>query len=54
MVVTSKADEAPGRTVDVHQQNRNLVLQAHHAPTPSPFHLADRVHQEKNSDRCLE
>lgn len=54
MVVTSKADGTPRRTVDLQPQNRHSVRQTHHVP--SPFHLADRVPQgmKKNSDRRLE
>ncbi|CAG2237418.1 unnamed protein product [Mytilus edulis] len=40
MVVTSKADGTPRRTVDLQPQNRHSVRQTHHVP--SPFHLADR------------
>lgn len=43
MVVTSKADGTPRRTVDLQPQNRHSVRQTHHVP--SPFHLADRVPQ---------
>ena len=43
MVVTSKADGSPRRTVDLQPQNRYSVRQTHHVP--SPFHLADRVPQ---------
>ncbi|CAG2212522.1 unnamed protein product [Mytilus edulis] len=43
MVVTSKADDTPRRTVDLQPQNRHSVRQTHHVP--SPFHLADRVPQ---------
>ena len=41
MVVTSKADGTPRRTVDLQPQNRNSVRQTHYVA--SPFHLADRV-----------
>ena len=43
MVVTSKADGSPRRTVDLQPQNKHAVRQTHHVPTP--FHLADRVPQ---------
>lgn len=43
MVVTSKADGTPRRTVDLQPLNRCSVRQTHHVP--SPFHLADRVPQ---------
>ena len=43
MVVTSKSDGTPRRTVDLQPQNRQSVRQTHHVP--SPFHLADRVPQ---------
>ena len=44
MVVTSKSDGTPRRTVDLQPQNRHAVRQTHHVPTP--FHLADRVPQQ--------
>ena len=43
MVVTSKANGTPKRTVDLQPLYRHSVRQAHHVP--SPFHLADRVQQ---------
>ena len=43
MVVTSKSDGTPRRTVDLQPLNRCSVRQTHHVPTP--FHLADRVPQ---------
>ena len=43
MVVTSKSDGSPRRTVDLQPQNKHAVRQTHHVPTP--FHLADRVPQ---------
>jgi len=44
MVVTSKSDGSPRRTVDLQPQNCQSVRQTHHVP--SPFHLADRVPQK--------
>ena len=44
MVVTSKADGTPRRTVDLQPQNKHSVRQTHHVP--SPFHLADWVPQD--------
>ena len=43
MVVTSKADGTPRRTVDLQPQNRESVRQTHHVPTP--FKLAEAVPQ---------
>ncbi|CAC5380509.1 unnamed protein product [Mytilus coruscus] len=43
IVVTSKADGTPRRTVDLQPQNGHSVRQTHRVP--SPFHLADRVPQ---------
>ena len=43
MVVTSKADGTPRRTVDLQPLNKCSVRQTHHVP--SPFHLADQVPQ---------
>ena len=43
MVVTSKADSTPRRTVDLQPLNGHSVHQTHHVP--SPLHLADRVPQ---------
>lgn len=43
MVVTSKADGTPRRTVDLQPQNKESVRQTHHVPTP--FKLAEAVPQ---------
>ena len=41
MVVTSKADGTPRRTVDLQPQNRQSVRQTHH--TSTPFKLAEQI-----------
>ena len=43
MVVTSKADGTPRRTVDLQPQNRQSVRQTHH--TSTPFKLAEQIQQ---------
>ena len=43
MVVTSKADGTPRRTVDLQPQNKQSVRQTHHVSTP--FHLAEQIPQ---------
>ena len=43
MVVTSKADGTPRRTVDLQPQNKQSVRQTHH--TSTPFKLAEQIPQ---------
>ena len=43
MVVTSKSDGTPRRTVDLQPQNKQSVRQTHHVPTP--FRLAEQIPQ---------
>ena len=43
MVVTSKADGTPRRTVDLQPQNKQSVRQTHHVSTP--FRLAEQIPQ---------